>query len=354
MLARIAHEGRMGRLAAPDRPAMPLPRRARIRTTPASATPAAAASGWPAEAAPLLAALALANLLVWALALAAFGAEPALLGAALLAYGLGLRHAMDADHIAAIDNVARKLIQRGRPASAVGFYFSLGHSTIVFLLSLLVALAATGARGRLHALRLWGDTAGTLVSAGFLLALAASNLAVLVALLRTRRRLRAGTAGADAELDRLLARRGLLGRLFRGLFALVGRSPQMYFVGFLFGLGFDTASEIGLLGLSAAGAAKALPIWQVMLFPALFAAGMALLDTLDSAMMAGAYGWAFAQPLRKLSYNITVTSLSVAVALGVGSLEALGLLGAPRHPSGAAWRVVGALNGHFGALGLAI
>jgi high-affinity nickel-transport protein len=299
-------------------------------------------------------ALGLANIGLWALTLAMFHRYPLLLGTAFLAYSFGLRHAVDADHIAAIDNVTRKLMQHGKRPLGVGFFFSAGHSTIVFGLSAAVAITAVAIKGRFYAIENFGNIAGTLISASFLVAIAVINSIVLVAVIRTFQHVKAGGRYAGEELDLLLTKRGFFGRIFRGLFRLVDHSWQMYPIGVLFGLGFDTATEIGLLGISAAGASKGLPIWSIMLFPALFAAGMALIDTADSLLMLGAYGWANAQPIRKLYYNITITSVSVLVALIVGGLETLGLIQSELNLSGFFWDAVAALNNHFGDLGYVI
>ena len=294
------------------------------------------------------------NVAAWAWALSAFHAYPLLLGTALLAYGLGLRHAIDADHIAAIDNVVRKLMNEGKQPLMVGFFFSLGHSTVVVLASIAIAVTATALETRLSTLRGAGSIIGTLVSAVFLLAIAVMNLFILAAVWRAFHRVRAGRAPADEDLDVLLAGRGLIARMLRPLFRMVRRSRHMYPLGLLFGLGFDTATEIGLLGIAAAEAAKGMPIWSILVFPALFTAGMSLVDTSDSILMTGAYGWAFVTPIRKLYYNLTITFVSVVVALLVGGIEALGLVGRRLALDGAFWRAVGALNEHFGVLGYLI
>jgi high-affinity nickel-transport protein len=298
--------------------------------------------------------LGVANLLLWGVALATFRHYPVLLGTCLLAYSFGLRHAVDADHIAAIDNVTRKLMQQGQRPVGVGFYFSLGHSTIVFGLSAAVAITAVTIKQRFDAIEDFGDIAGTLISAFFLLAIAIMNILVLASVYKTFRHVKAGGAYVDEDLNLLLAKRGLFGRLFRGLFRLVDHSWQMYPVGLLFGLGFDTATEVGLLGISAAEASKGLPIWSIMVFPALFTAGMALIDTTDSVLMLSAYGWAFARPLRKLYYNLTITSVSILVALIVGGIETLGLVQGELNLSGPFWNPVAALNNNFGTLGYVI
>ncbi len=298
--------------------------------------------------------LAAANIGLWCVAVVTFRHYPVLLGTAFLAYSFGLRHAVDADHIAAIDNVTRKLMQEGKRPVGVGFFFSLGHSTIVFGLSAAVALTAVAIKDRFDAIEHFGNIVGTLVSAFFLLAIAVMNIAILAAVVRTFRRVKAGGVYADEDLNLLLARRGFFGRLFRGLFRLIDGSWQMYPVGVLFGLGFDTATEVGLLGISAAEASRGLPIWSIMVFPALFTAGMALIDTTDSILMLGAYGWAFARPLRKLYYNITITSVSVLVALIVGGIETLGLIQGELDLSGPFWNPIAALNNNFGMLGYVI
>ncbi len=295
-----------------------------------------------------------ANILLWAAAIIAFRNYPVLLGTAFLAYSFGLRHAVDADHIAAIDNVTRKLMQEGKRPVAVGFFFSAGHSTIVFGLSAVVAIAAAAIKNRFSAIETFGNITGTLISALFLLAIAVINIFVLASVLQTFRRVKSGGVYSDEDVNLLLARRGFFGRIFRGLFRLVSHSWQMYPVGVLFGLGFDTATEIGLLGIGAAEASKGLPVWSIMVFPALFTAGMALVDTTDSVLMLGAYGWAFAKPVRKLYYNMTITAVSVLVAVIVGTLETLGLAQGEMNLTGDFWNAVAALNNNFGVLGYLI
>ena len=294
------------------------------------------------------------NLAAWAWALLAFRHHPVLLGTALLAYGFGLRHAVDADHIAAIDNVTRKLMQEGKRPVAVGFFFSLGHSTIVMLASVAIAAAAMAFNNRFDAFQSVGGAIGTLVSALFLLAIAAMNIVILISVYRTFQRVKAGAPYVDEDLNVLLAGRGLLARLFRPMFRLIQRSWQMYPLGFLFGLGFDTATEVGLLGVSAAQASHGLSIWSILVFPALFTAGMSLVDTTDSILMLGAYGWAFIKPIRKLYYNMTITLVSVLVAVLVGGIEALGLVGGQFRLNGRFWDGIGALNGNFGSIGYLI
>ena len=295
-----------------------------------------------------------ANVLAWLWALIAFHDYPALVGTAFLAYAFGLRHAVDADHIAAIDNVTRKLMQEGKRPVSVGLFFSLGHSTVVVLASAAIALAASTLQDRFEALKLVGGTIGTSISATFLFVIAAANFMILRSVYRTFRDVRRGGTFVEEDVDRLLAQRGLLGRLFRPLFRIVSRSWHMYPLGVLFGLGFDTATEIGVLGISAAEASKGLPIWSIMVFPALFTAGMSLIDTSDGVLMLGAYGWAFTKPIRKLYYNLTITFVSVLVAVLIGGIEALGLIADRLNLDGPFWLFVGALNDHFGSLGYLI
>jgi high-affinity nickel-transport protein len=297
------------------------------------------------------------NLLGWIWALAAFRHHPVLLGTALLAYGFGLRHAVDADHIAAIDNVTRKLMQEKKRPVTVGFFFSLGHSTVVVLASLGVAVLASAMKGRLGLLghfRDMGGVIGTSVSALFLFAIALMNLIILRSIYRAWRHVRNGGAYVDDDFDMLLADRGFFSRLFRPMFRIITRSWHMFPLGFLFGLGFDTATEIALLGISANQAAQGLSPWAIMVFPVLFSAGMSLVDTLDGHLMLGAYGWAYLKPIRKIYYNMTITLVSVLVAVVIGSIEALGLIAGQLKLQGPVWDAIGTLNDHFGTLGYII
>ena len=295
-----------------------------------------------------------ANLAVWAWALYTFRDYPVQLGTALLAYTFGLRHAVDADHIAAIDNVTRKLMQEGKRPVGVGFFFSLGHSTIVVLASVAIAATATAFKDKMDYLHGVGGVIGTAVSASFLIAIAIMNIFILLAIYRTFQHVKAGGAYVDEDLDLLMARGGFMARIFRPMFRLIMRSWQMYPLGFLFGLGFDTATEVGLLGISAAGASQGLSIWSILVFPALFTAGMSLIDTTDSVLMLGAYGWAFVKPIRKLYYNMTITSVSVVVAVVIGGLEALNLIGDQLQLKGSFWDTIGGINDNFGAVGYLI
>lgn len=294
------------------------------------------------------------NLAAWSWAFAAFHRFPVLLGTAFLAYSFGLRHAVDADHIAAIDNVTRKLMQQGKKPISVGLFFSLGHSTIVVVGSVAIAATAMALQHRMDAVKEVGSVIGTLVSSLFLFAIALVNLIVLNSVCRSFARVRRGEPYVEEDFDLLLGNRGFLSRLFRPMFNLIQTSWHMYPLGILFGLGFDTATEIGVLGISAAEASKGLLLVSVLVFPVLFAAGMSLIDTTDNILMLGAYGWAFVKPVRKLYYNITITSVSVVVALVVGGIEALGLLAGQFHLQGGFWSIVANLNHNFGLLGYGI
>ncbi|HEY7248392.1 MAG TPA: HoxN/HupN/NixA family nickel/cobalt transporter [Xanthobacteraceae bacterium] len=296
--------------------------------------------------------LVLANVLAWIWALLALADRPALFATAFLAYTFGLRHAVDADHIAAIDNVVRKLMQEGKRPLSAGFFFSLGHSTVVVLAAIGIAATTTALQTRFAAFKALGGIIGTGVSVFFLLTIAIVNLVIVSGLWRSFQHLRRGGRIEIDHLNALLAGRGFLSRLFRGLFRIISKSWHMYPLGLLFALGFDTATEIGLLGLSAAQAAQGISLWSILIFPALFTAAMVLVDTVDGLFMVGAYGWAFTSPLRKLWYNLTVTAMSVLIALFIGSLEVLGLLADRLGMEGRFWAAVGNLNGSLGAFGL--
>jgi nickel/cobalt transporter (NiCoT) family protein len=290
----------------------------------------------------------------WGLALWAFWSRPILLGTALLAYTFGLRHAVDADHISAIDNVTRKLMQERKRPIGVGFYFSLGHSTVVVALSALIAIAGAVMKDHLPALQHVGAFVGTSVSASFLLLVAAINLVVLVDIFGAFAKARRGQVFEDRALGAMLDQRGLLGRFFAPLLKLVDRSWKMYPIGVLFGLGFDTATEVALLGIAAVEAGKGLPVFDILLFPMLFTAGMSLIDTTDGILMLGAYGWAFVKPMRRLYYNMVITLVSVLVALIVGCIQATGVLASELQLNGGFWDAVTALNGNFATLGFII
>ena len=297
--------------------------------------------------------LAVFNVGAWAWAIWLFRDQPLLLGTALLAYGFGLRHAVDADHIAAIDNVTRKLMQDGRRPVSVGFFFALGHSTVVLVAAAAIAATATALSG-FEGAKAIGGIISTAVSATFLFAIAAMNVLILVSIWRTFRHVRRGGAYVESDFDMLLNSRGFLARIFRPVFRIVTRSWHMYPVGFLFGLGFDTATEVALLGISATQAAHGMSIWSIMVFPTLFAAGMSLIDTTDGILMMGAYNWAFVKPIRKLYYNLSITLVSVVVAVVIGGIEALGLIGDQLDLHGWFWDAIGGLNDNFNMLGFII
>ncbi len=263
-----------------------------------------------------------ANLAAWIWALMAFVHQPVLIGTAVLAYSLGLRHAIDADHLAAIDNVTRKLMQEGKRRELVSY-------------------------------REIGGIVGTSASALFLFIIAIANLIVLRGVYRAFRSAERGDHVTEEEMDALLHQRGWLARIFKPLFRFVSQSWHLYPIGLLFALGFETASEISLFGLSAQ-ASNAVSSWSLLIFPALFAAGMTLVDTTDGVLMLGAYGWAYRNPMRKLFYNLTITSVSVLVALVVGGIETLGLIAGQFQLHGAFWNAISDLNGNFGALGYGI
>ncbi|NVZ50377.1 HoxN/HupN/NixA family nickel/cobalt transporter [Pseudomonas sp. B6002] len=294
------------------------------------------------------------NVGAWLWALAAFHAHPVLLGTALLAYSFGLRHAVDADHIAAIDNATRKLMQEQKRPVAVGFFFSLGHSSVVVLASIAVAFTAATLKEHFEAFKAVGGVIGTSVSALFLLVIALMNLVILRSIYQAWRHVRQGGAYVEEDFNLLLADRGFMARIFRPLFRLISRSWHLYPLGFLFGLGFDTATEIALLGISAAQAAQGLSPWSIMVFPLLFSAGMSLVDTLDGHLMLGAYGWAYMKPIRKIYYNMSITLVSVVVAVVIGSIEALGLISDQLELKGDFWAFIGSLNDSFGLLGYII
>jgi len=291
------------------------------------------------------------NVVAWILALIVFAHVPKLLGVAVVAYLLGLRHSVDADHISAIDNVTRKLMQENKKPVAVGFFFSLGHSTIVIGLTVAIAVAAVFIKNVIPSLQSAGGLIGTSVSALFLLLIAAINMIVLVDIFKTFREVKRGGIYNDQTLDETLNQRGLMGRFFRPLLRIVGNSWNMYPIGVLFGLGFDTATEVGLLAIVGTQAGKGLPIWSILIFPFLFTAGMCLLDTTDGVLMLGAYGWAFVKPVRKLYYNLNITFVSVLVAVVVGAIEVLSIVQSQANLGGPFWDAVVNLSSNFGFIG---
>jgi len=277
------------------------------------------------------------------------------IGIGLTAYTLGLRHAFDADHISAIDNTTRKLMAEGKQPLSVGFWFSLGHSTIVFALALLLSIGIKSLDGQvahrssnLHEVTGW---IGALVSGSFLYVIAAINVGILLGIVRVFREMRSGRYD-EAELEEQLRKRGFMNRLLGRLTRTVRRPAQMYPIGVLFGLGFDTASEVALLVLAGGAAGAGLPWYAILCLPLLFAAGMSLMDTIDGSFMNFAYGWAFSKPVRKVFYNLTITGLSVAVAVVIGTVELGGLAASQLNLSGSFWSWFENID--LGALGLVI
>jgi nickel/cobalt transporter (NiCoT) family protein len=289
------------------------------------------------------------HLLGWGLYLHYTARYPQLAGLGFVAYMFGLRHAFDADHIAAVDDTVRYMLQKRRQPLGVGFFFSLGHSTVVLALAIAIAVAATAVKSELPQLKNMGTLIGAGVSGTFLWIIGVLNLLVLLDILKIWQTAKSGTH-SHAHLEDLLHKRGLLNRLFGGrLRKLINHSWQMYPLGLLFGLGFDTASEVGLLAMTAGASAGNLPVPAVLCLPILFAAGMTLMDTTDGVLMSRAYNWAFINPLRKIFYNITTTSLSVAVALVIGSIELLQVIISVLGLRGRFYDAVVALD--FGILG---
>jgi high-affinity nickel-transport protein len=291
------------------------------------------------------------HVVAWGLFLYYSGRYRPLVGLGLTAYLFGLRHAFDADHIAAIDNTTRKLLGQGRRPMGVGFFFSLGHSTVVFSLVAGLALAARTAHAQIPAFQHYGAYLGAGVAGTFLWIIGILNLVVLVDIIRIFREMHGGDYDRERLENRLLER-GMMSRFFGRFFRLIDSSWQMYPLGVLFGLGFDTATEVGLLALAAGVATHSVPLPAIVSLPILFAAGMSLMDTLDGAFMTGAYGWAFSNPIRKVYYNITVTSLSIVVALAIGTVELLQVLSMRLALSGGFWDWLNTID--FATLGYVV
>src|ERR1700758_2360269 len=297
--------------------------------------------------------LVLANVAAWVWAYLVFHDQPVLLGTAFLAYSFGLRHALDADHIAAIDNVTRKLVQSGERPVSVGFYFALGHSTVVMIAVLIVYWTAAIASERFKQWQEVGEIISTCVSACFLFAIALINLLAMQDTYRALRRQK--RAPASSETVSPIVGQGIVSRLLRPLMKTLAKPIHMYPIGFLFGLGFETATEIALLQVSASSGAKGQSLMNVMVLPVLFAAGMTLVDSADGMIMAGAYNWAFINPIRKLYYNLTITFVSVVVGVVVGGIELTGLVKDKLNLDGGwFWSTIGLLQDNFGTIGLAI
>jgi high-affinity nickel-transport protein len=298
------------------------------------------------------------NAVLWVVALLTSLRYPVFLAVAIAAYALGLRHAFDADHIAAIDNVTRRLMQEKKKPVAVGLFFSLGHSTVVFVIAVLVGLGASFIRNGISdpnsSLESTAGLIGTSVSAFFLFAMALINIVILVQIVQVFRSVTQGGSYSEEDVDTYLEKRGFFARIFRGLFKTIDASWKMYPVGFLFGLGFDTATEIGLFVIAGTLGTLDVPLYSAFLLPLLFTAGMTIADTTDGVTMLGAYGWAFVKPIRKLFYNMTITMISVLVALLIGALETLGIVSNELNLTGPFWEFVGHLNANFGYVGAGI
>ncbi len=275
-----------------------------------------------------------------------------LAGLSTIAYILGLRHALDVDHIAAIDNVTRKLMQEGKEPMFVGTWFSLGHSTIVVGLILLLIFFTREVKSFIPALQSDGAIIGTVVSGTFLWLIGLMNLVIAIGIYGVYRDMRTRKKGS-VELEELLNKRGFLNRYFHPLFKIVNKSWQIYPVGVLFGLGFDTASEVALIAISVgAGITGQIPLWMILVLPFMFTCGMVLLDTTDGVAMRRAYGWAFMRPIRKIYYNLTLTVISVMVALAIGTVEMLQVFSLELKPSGPFWTWIMGLN--FSEIGVFI
>jgi nickel/cobalt transporter (NiCoT) family protein len=271
------------------------------------------------------------------------GGSPGLgigLGVAVTAWFLGFRHAFDADHISCIDNTTRKLMADGKRPLGTGFFFSFGHSTVIVAVGVGITVAARAVFGAVvnpdSAFQSTGGTIGTVVSAAFLYLIAVLNLIVLAGIFKVFREMRSGTYD-EAQLEAQLQARGLMYRFFGRFMRSINHTWQLYFVGMVFGIGFDTTTEVVLLAATAYAAIQGLPYFAVLALPFLFAGGMMLFDTLDGAFMNFAYGWAFARPVRKVYYNLVITGLSIGAAFIIGTIELLGVLTGELHLRGAFW-----------------
>src|SRR5881396_3723490 len=280
--------------------------------------------------------------------------SPILAGLGLVAYAFGLRHGVDADHIVAIDNTTRKLLQDGQRPFTVGTWFSLGHSAIVFILTVALVIATRVVVAELPAVRSAGQIIGLAVSGTFLIVIGLVNVLIVVGIYRVFVELKEGNQKLNAaELEELLNKRGVMNRLFRPLFRLIRKPWHIFPVGVLFGLGFDTATEVALIAISVGvGVSSAVPIWMILILPLMFTCGMVLVDTSDGVVMRSAYGWAFINPIRKVYYNLTVTIVSVIVAFGIGGIEILSLIAPRVGLTGPFWDSVANLN--FETMGVAI
>lgn len=279
-------------------------------------------------------------------------ASPILDGLGIVAYVLGLRHGVDVDHIAAIDNTTRKLIQQGKPSSLVGTWFSLGHSTVVVGFVAVLVLLTRSVTSRIPTIQAFGSVIGLVTSGTFLVIIGLLNLYIVLGIYRLFKRARSGDID-EKQMDDFLGKRGVLNRLFSRLFNLVGEAWQIYPIGILFGLGFDTATEIGLIAISVGiGVSSSVPVWQIMILPLLFTCGMVLTDTTDGLAMRMAYGWALYNPLKKMFYNLTISVMSVIVAFGIGGIELLQIIALKLNYSSFFWDWLKKLN--FETMGLFI
>jgi len=280
--------------------------------------------------------------------------SPVLAGLGLVAYAFGLRHGVDADHIVAIDNTTRKLLQDGQRPFTVGMWFSLGHSAVVFILTLALVVATRSIVAELPTVQSAGQIIGLAVSGTFLILIGLVNVLIVVGIYRVFVKLKAGDQKLNAaELEELLTKRGVLNRLFRPLFRVIRKPWHIFPVGFLFGLGFDTATEIALIAIAVGvGVSYQIPIWMILILPLMFACGMVFVDTTDGVIMRSAYGWALINPLRKVYYNLTLTIVSVVVAFGIGGIEILTLVGNQLRLTGPFWDALAGLD--FETIGVAI
>ena len=295
-----------------------------------------------------------ANIVAWVVLVTISGHYPFLFGLGVIAFVFGLRHAVDADHIAAIDNTTRKLMNDGKKPLGVGFFFSLGHSTVVFILTLGLAAASHTFGVFLHRVDASASILGTLVSAIFLYLIALLNLIILRDIYHVFQEMRRTglTHDKKIEMESILLKRGLMNRLLGPAYHAIRASWQMYPVGFLFGLGFDTPSEMAILGMAVFATGKSVPLVVIFVLPLLFSTGMILVDTLDGVLMQSAYSWAFLHPIRKIYYNLSITTISVLIAFGVGTVEALQILGNELSLKGVFWSFLDRMD--FGTLGYMI
>ncbi|CAO3701859.1 hypothetical protein G6F70_000824 [Rhizopus microsporus] len=302
----------------------------------------------------LLAGLAVVNIVIWVISVIVFKPYPSMLGTGTLAYLLGLRHAVDADHISAIDNVTRKLLSSGQHPVCVGLFFSLGHSTVVFITSIIVAATANAVAKNVDDFSKIGGIIGTSVSITFLVLIAILNIICMIGVIKTMRRVKKEGIYTEVDIEEYLTNKGVLGRFFYPVFKFINASWKMYPLGFLFGLGFDTASEITLLGITAVQGANGMSMWFIILLPLLFASGMALIDSLDSMLMLFTYTWAYVNPVRKLFYNLTITSISVVVAIVVALIELFSMIGEQLELYNGWWRFWYFLSDSFEYIGIII